>query len=52
MDYLIFMSEKYLQFRKKSICQGHFSHPVEVTESMYFGNIFPIMCISKICTKT
>ena len=28
MDYLILMSEKYLQFRKnKSICQGHSSPP-------------------------
>ena len=25
-----------------------FSHPVEVTESMYFGNIFRIMWIPKI----
>ena len=32
-----------------------FSHPVKVTGSMNFGNIFRIMCssnFSKICTKT
>ena len=57
MDYSI-MSEKYFHFRKR---QKHLvkilfpTHLVEVTGSMYFGNIFKIMCSSdfpKICIKT
>ena len=55
MDYSI-MSEKYFHFRKrqKNLAKTFFSHPVEVTGSMSFGNIFQIMCssdFSKICTK-
>ena len=36
------MSEKYLHFRKrkKYLARTFFSHPVEVTKSMHFGNIF------------
>ena len=56
MDYSIMMSEKYFHFRKrqKNLAKTFFSHPVEVTGSMSFGNIFQIMCssdFSKICTK-
>ena len=44
MDYLIVMSEKYVPFRKSlSMWQGIFfpeKSIVEVTGSMYFGNIF------------
>ena len=49
MDYLILMSEKHLHFRKKTKAFGKdiFFHPAEVTRSMYIGNIFRIMCISK-----
>ena len=36
----------------KSPCQEIFSYLVEVTESIYFGNIFRIMFISKISTKS
>ena len=54
MDYLIMMSEKYLYFRKrkKHLARTFFTHPIEVTGSMYFGNIFRIMCLLKICMKT
>ena len=54
MDYLIMISEKYLYFRKrkKHLARTFFTHPIEVTGSMYFGNIFRIMCLPKICTKT
>ena len=54
LDYLIMMSEKYLYFRKrkKHLARTFFTHPIEVTGSMYFGNIFRIMCLPKICTKT
>ena len=54
MDYLIMMSEKYLYFRKrkKHLTRTFFTHPIEVTGSMYFGNIFRIMCLPKICTKS
>ena len=54
MDYLIMMSEKYLYFRKrkKHLARTFFTHPIEVTGSMYFGNIFRIMCLPKICIKT
>ena len=54
MDYLITMSENYLYFRKrkKHLVRTFFTHPIEVTGSMYFGNIFQIMCLPKICTKT
>ena len=50
MNYLIPMSEKYLHFREKQnhVEMNYFSHPVKVTGSMYSGNIFRIMCISKI----
>ena len=34
--------------KAKACGKGFFFHPVEVTESMYVGNIFWIMCISKI----
>ena len=56
MDYSIMMSERYFHFRKrqKNLAKTFFSHPVEVTGSMSFGNIFQIMCssdFSKICTK-
>ena len=52
---LIMMSVKYLYFKrrkKKTFCKGIFSHLVEVSGSMYSGNIFGIMCFTKICTKT
>ena len=40
MDYSIMMSEKYFHFRKrqKNLAKTFFSHPVEVTGSMNFGN--------------
>ena len=48
IDYSILMSEKYFYFRKrqKHLAKTFFSHPVEVSRSMYFGNIFQIMCFS------
>ena len=51
---LIMMSEKYFYFRKrkKHLARTFFTHPIEVTGSMYFGNIFRIMCLPKICIKT
>ena len=55
LDYLIMMSEKYLYFRKRKknhLPRTFFTHPKEVAGSMYFGNIFRIMCLPKICTKT
>ena len=54
MDYLTMMSEKYLYFRKrkKHLAKTFFAHPIEVTRSMYFGNIFRILCFLKICTNT
>ena len=54
MDYLILKSGKYVHFRKKlkHVARNFFSHPVEVTGFMYFGNIFRIMCISKVLTKS
>ena len=54
MDYLTIMSEKYLYFskRKKHLVRAFFTHHREVTGSMYFGNIFRIMCLPKICAKT
>ena len=50
IDYLIMMSEKYLYFRKrkKHLARTLFTHPREVTGSMYFGNIFRIMYLPKI----
>ena len=33
----------------KSTYQEIFSHPIEVSGSMHFGNILQIMCILKIC---
>ena len=56
-DYLIMMSKKYFHFRirQRHLAKTFFSHPVELTGSMYFGNIFRIMCssnFSKTCTKT
>ena len=53
VDYLILMLEMCLHFRKKTKVSGKefFSHTVEVTGYMYFGNIFQSICISKICTK-
>ena len=57
MNYSIMMSEKYFYFRKrqKNLTKTFFSHPVEATGSVNFGNTFRIMCssdFSKICTKT
>ena len=57
MDYSILLSKKYFHFRKrqKYLAKTFFSQPVEVTGSMYFGNIFRSMRFSgfsKICTKT
>ena len=51
MDYLILRSiilELYIHFRKrqKHAANKFFSHPVEVTGSMYFGNIFQL-CVSQ-----
>ena len=48
MDYWILMSEKYRYFgkRQKHVARKFFSHPIEVTVSMYLGNIFRIVCIS------
>ena len=43
MDYSLMMSEeKYFHFRKrqKHLAETFFSHPVEITGSLYFGNIF------------
>ena len=53
MDYLIMMLEKYLYFRKRKthLARTFFSHPMEVTGSMYFGNIFQIRRFSKTCTN-
>ena len=53
MDYLILMSEKYLYFRErqKHLARKFFSHSIEVTGSMNFGNVFRIMCFLEICTK-
>ena len=53
IDYLILMSEKYFNFRKrqKHVARKFFSYPVEVNGSVYLGNAFRIMRISKICTK-
>ena len=50
MDYFILMSEKYLHFKKrqKNLARKLFSHLVVLTGSMFFENIFRIMCISKI----
>ena len=44
MDYLLMMSEKYPYFRKR---KKHLD-----SGSMYFGNIFRVICLPKICTKT
>ena len=48
IDYFMLMSEKYFHFRKrqKHVAKTPFSHPVEVTGSMYFGNIFRTVWIS------
>ena len=52
MDYLIMMSEKYLFLEtKKHLARTFFTQPREITGSMYFGNIFSVMCLLKICTK-
>ena len=53
MDYLIMMSEKYLFFRKRRehLARTFFTHPVEVTGSMYFGNIFRIISLPKLLTN-
>ena len=53
MDYLILMSEKYVCFRKrkKNVLRNFFSPRIS-NWTMYFGNIFRIICISKICAKT
>ena len=54
MDYLIMMSEKSPLFwkKKKAFAKNIFAHPIEVTGSMYFGNIFGVMYLPKIFTKT
>ena len=54
MDYFIMMSEKSPLFlkKKKAFGKNIFAHPIEVTGSMYFGNIFGVMCLPKIFTKT
>ena len=53
MDYLIMMSEKYLYFRKrkKHLTMKFFTQHIEVTGSMYFGNVFRIMYFPKIRIK-
>ena len=50
INYLIQTSEKSPHFRitKNHLARSFFSHTVGVTVSMYFENIFWIMCISKI----
>ena len=50
MDYLILILVKHLHFRErqKHVTRKFLLHPVEVSGSMYLGNIFYIMCISKI----
>ena len=42
MDYLIMMSDKCIYFRKrkKHAAKSFFTHPIEITGSMYFENIF------------
>ena len=41
MDYLILMSEStFILENDKSMCQGIFSHPIEVTGFMYLRNYF------------
>ena len=47
VNYLILMSEKYLHFRKreKHMTKNFFSNSGKVSGSMYFGNIFWLMCI-------
>ena len=52
MDYLIMMSKKYLYFRKRKRTFGKdiFTNSIELTGSMYFGNIFRIMFLPKICS--
>ena len=54
MDYLIMMSREVTYFRKrtKHLVRKFLTHPIEVTGSMYFGNIFQIIRLPKICTKT
>ena len=54
MDYLILMSQKYLHSRKrqKYLANKFFSHPVEVTRSRYFGNIFRRKIIIEYMYKT
>ena len=54
MDYLTMMSEKYLYFRKskKHLIRTFFTHYIEVTGSMYFRNIFRIMCLPEIRDHT
>ena len=42
----------YFRKRKKHLARAFFTQPIEVTGSMYFGNIFQTMCLPKICTKT
>ena len=53
MDYLKLKSEKNLHFRKrqKHLAKTFFSHPTKVIGSMHFGNIFLIICFSKIHAK-
>ena len=57
MHYSILVSEKYFHFRNREnhLAKTFLSHPIEVTGSMYFRNIFRIMSFSgfsKIWTKT
>ena len=48
MDYLIMMSEKKKKRKKKHLGRTLFTNSIEVTRSIYFGNIFRIMCLPKI----
>ena len=47
----IFIAMDYLK-RKKYLARTFFTNTMEITGSMYFGNIFRIMYLPKICTKT
>ena len=53
MDYLIQMFETYLHFRKrqKHATRKVFSHPLEVTGYMYFGNISWLLCMYWWCRQ-
>ena len=38
--------------RIKHLARALFTHSIEVTESLYVGNIFLVICLPKTCTKT